>query len=274
MGRGTTPGRDQDLVDAIRAELAAVEPTRPCCRRAAWIGLGPAATGHARTPAVARLAVRLDTAWDGTSRAGAGPDGGAGPGAGVVFDWERARDHCRTSWLRGLFLARGSLGLGVGRAHLEFVIDPEEAPELVARLAQIDLPASWRVRRGRGVVTWKSTERILAFLGRLGASRSVLEAESRLVTRQLHGHLNRVLNAETSNLGRSVAASVRHRRAIEQLVAAGRLGSLPPLDRIVAQLRLDQPDASLAELAAQLEVSRPRVQRALERIESAALHLP
>lgn len=271
MSQFASPGRDRDLVDAIRAELAAIEPTRPCCRAAEWAGLGASATGGARTPVVARLAVRLDTAPDGTSRGGAGPAGPAADRA-PAFDWDGARDHCRIAWLRGLFLSRGSLTLGVNRVHLELVVDPDEAPVLVERLATLELPASRRLRRGRGVVTLKSTERILALLSRLGASGSVLEAESRLVTRQLHGHLNRVLNAETSNLSRSVAASVRHRIAIEQLEVAGRLGALPPFERDLARLRLDQPDASLTEIADQLGVSRPRVQRGFERIEAAALH--
>ena len=253
MVRTSSAARDRDLVDAIRAELAAVEPARACCRAAERAGLGDAATGHARTPVVARLAVRLDTSE---------PDGG--------FDWGAARDHCRVAWLRGRFLARGSLSLGVGTAHLEFVVDPDEAPDLAARLESLELPAASRVRRGRGVVTWKSGERILTFLSRLGATNSVLEAESRLVTRQLHGHLNRVLNAETSNLSRSVHASVRHRMAIDKLVSAGRLDTMPELERSIARLRLQQPDASLGELAEQLEISRPRVQRALERIERAA----
>jgi len=253
VGRTSASARDRDLVDAIRAELAAVRPARACCRDAEWAGLGDAATGHARTPVVARLAVRLEAS------------GGGGP-----FDWAVARDHCRVAWLRGRFLARGSLSLGVGTAHLEFVVDVEEAPVLAERLEALALPAAWRLRRGRGVVTWKSGERILTFLSRLGATGSVLEAESRLVTRQLHGHLNRVLNAETSNLSRSVHASVRHRLAIEELSAMGRLETLPELERTIAGLRVQQPDASLAELAEQLELSRPRVQRALERIERAA----
>jgi hypothetical protein len=255
-GRGVTAARDRDLVEAIRAELAAIEPNRSCCRAAEWEGLGAAATGHARTPVVARLAVRLEASLPAT--------------AAAPFDWDQARDHCRIAWLRGRFLSRGSLSLGIGTAHLEFVVDPDEAPALAARLDALELPAAWRLRRGRGVVTWKSGERILTFLSRLGATGSVLEAESRLVTRQLHGHLNRVLNAETSNLSRSVAASVRHRVAIEQLIALERLDGLPRLERDLARLRLEQPDASLAELAQQLDVPRPRVQRALGRIELAA----
>jgi hypothetical protein len=264
--RGAVEDRDRDLADAVRAELAAIEPKRACCRSAERAGLGDAATGRARTPAVARLAVRLDPPGDGPEGRGAPPATTRPP----AFDWDRAREHCRIAWLRGCLLAHGSLSLGVGSAHLELVVDPDLAPVLVRRLSAMGLPGSWRHRRGRGVVTWKSIERILALLSRLGATASVLEAESRGVTRQLHGHLNRVLNAETSNLSRSVAASARQRTAIEHLRASGRLAVLPELERALADLRQEQPEASLSELASQLGVSRPRVQRALRRMETAA----
>jgi hypothetical protein len=98
----------------------------------------------------------------------------------------------------------------------------------------------------------------------------VLEIESRLVMRQLQGHLNRVLNAETANLERTVASSARQLALIEQLEAEGRLGQLSALDRAVAQARREAPEASFTELASSLGLSRARVQRAFGRIESAA----
>ena len=67
------------------------------------------------------------------------------------------------------------------------------------------------------MLTSKRTDTILSFLRYCGASASVLEIESRLVMRQLHGHLNRVLNAETANLERTVASSARQITLIEQL---------------------------------------------------------
>ena len=45
--------------------------------------------------------------------------------------------------------------------HMELVLAPEDAPELAARVAGIGAPASWRIRRGRGVVTWKSIDGVL-----------------------------------------------------------------------------------------------------------------
>ena len=250
--------RERELAQAIRGELAAIDPPRACCREAERAGLGAAAHGHARSPVIARLAVRL---------AEDAPGQGSDPPA---FDWRGARDHCRSAWLRGRFLAAGSLSLGTRGAHLEFVVDPSEGEELRRRLDEAGFPTSARTRRGRAVLTSKRTDTILAFLRYCGAGASVLEIESRLVMRQLQGHLNRVLNAETANLERTVASSARQIATIEQLEAEGRLGQLSAVDRSVANARKAAPEASFTELATTLGLSRARVQRAFGRIDSAA----
>ena len=247
-----------ELVEAVRAELAAIDPPRACCRTAERAGLGDAARGRARSPAVARKAVRLADE-DAEPRTPA-----------AVFDWDTARGHCRAAWLRGRFLAVGSLSLGAQGPHLELVVPPAEADEVARRLDEAGFPATLRMRRGRAVATWKRTDTVIGFLRSCGASASILELESRLVMRQLQGHLNRVLNAETANLTRSVASSARHIAIIEQLEAEGRLAELPDLDRAVAAERRAAPEASFTELSERLGLSRARVQRAFQRLEAVA----
>lgn len=176
------------------------------------------------------------------------------------------------AFLRGLFLARGSLSLAGGRTHLEFVVEPTEAPRLAARTSEAGMPASWRIRRGRGVVTWKSAETVGLFLRRIGAGAALLELEARQVSRTLRGELNRVLNAESANLQRSVAAAGRQLAAIELLAEDGRLAEQPYVVRVVAEARVETPEATLADLAARLGLHRSGVQRALERLERVALH--
>ena len=211
---------ERDLVTALRAELAAIDPSRPCDRAAEVDGLGP---GADRPRGVGRAARRPAPAARATGEPGAG-----------AFDWASAAEHCRTAWLRGRFLARGSLSLAGGRTHLEFVVDPDEAPILAARLADLGLPASWRLRRGRGVVTWKSGEAVGTFLRRIGAAGALLELEARQVSRALRGELNRVLNAESANLQRAVSAAGRQLDAIATLDADGRLAEQPYVVRLVA----------------------------------------
>jgi len=249
-----SPVRD-DLLAALRAELAAIEPARRCCRAAERAGLGAAAEGRARTPVLGRLAVRLD---DGRPAA--------------AFDWAAAAVHCRTAYLRGALLAHGSLSVSTAGTHLELVVDRDELDTLGARLAEMGFPAGARIRRGRAVLTWKDSERILDLLRHVGASRVTLEIEARLVGRTLHGHMNRVVNAEHANLRRAVAAAHRQLVDIEALEQRGALDRLPRQTRRVAHARRRSPEATFSELAHNLDLSRGQVQRAFERIGSAALH--
>jgi hypothetical protein len=255
---------ERDLVAALRAELAAIDPSRPCDRQAEAAGL---ASGRpARDGPVARLAVRIGRGGERGGRS----DAAAEPPA--AFDWETAAEHCRMAYLRGLFLARGSLSLASGRTHLEFVVPASDAAALAARLDGEGMPAAWRLRRGRGVVTWKSADTVGLFLRRIGAGGALLELEARQVARALRGDLNRVLNAESANLQRAVGAAGRQIAAIEEIEADGRLAVQPPIVRLVADARRETPEATLGELAERLDIHRSTAQRALERIEHLALH--
>jgi len=255
-------GTERDLVAALRAELAAIDPARACDRAAERAGLD-LIDGRIRggDPVTARLAVRL----------AATPDPAAALGTDDAA-WSRLAEHCRLAWLRGRFLARGSLSLAGGRTHLEFVVPSAEAPVLAARLGTLDLPASWRIRRGRGVVTWKSAETVATFLGRIGSGPGLLELEARQVSRTLRGELNRVLNAESANVARSVIAAGRQIAAIDRLEADGQLQEQPYAVRLIAAARRETPEATISELADRLGVHRSAVQRALERLERLVLH--
>ena len=251
---------DRDLVLALRAELAAIDPARECDREAEQAGLEPGTRWRDAT--LARLAVRL------ARREGAREVDATGPPA---FDWASRPDHCRMAWLRGRFLARGSLSLANGQTHLEIVVPAGEAPALAANLGAVGMPGSWRVRRGTGVVTWKSADLVGLVLRRMGAGPSLLELEVRQVARALRGELNRVINAESANLSRTVAAAGRQLDAIESLTADGRLAEESKTVRAVAQARQDTPEATLSELADRLAIHRSAVQRDLDRIERLAL---
>jgi DNA-binding protein WhiA len=255
-------GAERDLVAALRAELAAIDPTRACDRTAERAGLD-LVDGRIRggDPVTARLAVRLASTPEPVVRL-----------ATDDVAWAAVADHCRLAWLRGRFLARGSLSLAGGRTHLEFVVPQEEAPVLARRLAAMELPASWRIRRGRGVVTWKSAETVATFLGRIGSGPGLLELEARQVSRTLRGELNRVLNAEAANVARSVLAAGRQIAAIEHLEADCRLQQQPTAVRLVAAARRETPEATITEIADRLGIHRSAVQRGLERLERLALH--
>lgn len=260
---------ERDLVVALRAELAAIDPSRACDREAESAGLGSGPS--VREGPVTRLALRLGRGRASMAEGIEASPSLANPEITRAFAWESVAEHCRMAYLRGLFLAHGSLSLAGGRTHLEFVVPPDEAPTLALRLGQVGLPASARIRRGRGVVTWKSGDTVGLFLRRIGAGGALLELEARQVSRALRGDLNRVLNAESANLQRAVGAAGRQIAAIGELEAHGRLAGQPYVVRVVAAARRETPEATLSELAERLEVHRSAVQRALERIERLVL---
>lgn len=236
-----------------------------------------AGTFAPRRRTIARVALRLargrvpgETAPARPAPAGVATEAAEPPPAG--FDWERSPEHCRVAYLRGRFLAHGSLSLASGRTHLEFVLPVEEARELCERLRQFELAAGWRVRRGRGVVTWKSVETVGTFLRLVGGGAALLELEARQVSRSVRGDLNRVINAESANLERAVAAAARHLEAIDALEADGRLAEQSYLVRLVADARREEPEATFSGLAERLGIHRSAVQRALDNIERLALH--
>jgi hypothetical protein len=266
----TTP--EVDLVAAMRAELAAIDPPRRCCRQAEAAGLMGAL--KPRRPATARLVLRLRR-WNetpGPVPAQVGAAAQVPAPAPPAFDWPSAPEHCRAAYMRGRFLAHGSLSLASGRTHLEFVVVADDASALCHQLSELGLHTSWRIRRGRGVVTWKSAETMGTFLRLVGGGAALLELEARQVLRTVRGDLNRVINAESANLQRAVAAAARQLEAIDSLESDGRLAAQPYIVRVVAQGRRDIPEASLTELAERLQLHRSAVQRALARIEWLALH--
>jgi DNA-binding protein WhiA len=90
--------------------------------------------------------------------------------------------------------------------------------------------------------------------------------EARGVGREMRGSLNRSVNAETANLTRAVHAGMRQARACTSALEEDLLQS-DGVHARVARARSGAPDATLSELAADLDLARSTVQRALAEIE-------
>jgi DNA-binding protein WhiA len=121
-------------------------------------------------------------------------------------------------------------------------------------------------RRGRHVVYLKGQEPIAALLQLTGANRALLDFETGRVSRDVQNRLNRLLNAEEANLGRTVRAADRQLQAIARLEATGELDQLPDGLREAAAQRRRQPDADLDALATGLGIGRSAMNHRLRRL--------
>ena len=128
-------------------------------------------------------------------------------------------------------------------------------------------------RRGRHVVYLKGQDQVAALLRVVGANRALLEFETGRVGRDVRNRLNRLLNAEEANLGRTVRAADRQLQAIGRLEAAGELNHLGEGLREAAAQRRANPDADLDTLASGLAISRSAMNHRLRRLVELATHL-
>jgi DNA-binding protein WhiA len=192
------------------------------------------------------------------------------PQLAAGWSWADAKACDHRAFLRGVLLA-GSVSLTASGPHVEFVLrDPRRAAELRRRLAEVDVRAAAIRRRGRHVVYVKGREQLGALLRLTGANRSLLDLEAEGVSRDVRNHVNRLLNAEEANLGRTVRAADRQLRAIDRLERGGELGRLPDALREAAVARRRHPDADLDTLASWLGVSRSGANHRLRRLVAMA----
>ena len=269
------------VASELKGELARIHPARTCCRRAELAGLlyaGRTAAGVSTLDhATARVAVQLAGSLGIAVAPRLAPARGrrhlevaVDPQLAAGWSWAEARPCDRRAFLRGVLLA-GSVSVTGSGPHVEFVFaDQARARELRRRLAELDVHAGSLVRRGRHVVYLKGREQLGAVLRLTGANRALLDLEAESVARDVRNRVNRLLNAEEANLGRTVRAADRQLRAIDRLEWRGELSRLPDVLRETAARRRRHPDADLDSLAAGLGVSRSAVNHRLRRLVALA----
>ncbi|MBE3550300.1 MAG: hypothetical protein BLITH_1453 [Brockia lithotrophica] len=157
---------------------------------------------------------------------------------------------CRRSFLRGAFLARGTVSDPKSHPyHLELVVPTEEAAEVLREVGgAFSLHFKEISRRGSPVLYLKDVEEIVEFLRVVESTHGVLELEDARAFKELKGQVNRLVNGETANVAKSIEASLRQIEAIRTIERTVGLASLPPALREIAEARLAHPEVSLAEL--------------------------
>ncbi len=183
------------------------------------------------------------------------------------------RECCRRAYIRGVFLASGSISDPKRSYHLELVCPREDRAEVLRGILD-GMGFSARVipRKKSYVVYLKEGEQIREFLGCIGANKHLLAMENVRILKEMRNNLNRKVNCETANLGKTVSAAVRQIEDIRYIEERKGLNCLAPGLRQVAELRLSYPDASLKELGEMLmpPVGKSGVNHRLRKISETA----
>jgi DNA-binding protein WhiA len=198
---------------------------------------------------------------------------------GNIFKTEHVRESivsrrcCKTAFLRGAFLGGGSISNPEKMYHLEFVSGSETfANDLARILNRFDLNAKLTERKNHSIVYLKEGDKISAFLSLIGAHTAMLAFENIRVLKEMRNNVNRAVNCETANLSKTVNAAVRQIENILYIKDHMGFEKLPPALREVAELRINQPEATLDELKDQLSepIGRSGVNHRLRRLNEIA----
>ena len=156
--------------------------------------------------------------------------------------------------VRGAFLGSGSITDPNTRYHLEIRLENEKnRKELVEIINNFGIEVKILNRKYSYSIYIKDGEEISKFLALIGANSSVLKYEDIRVFKETKNNVNRKVNCETANLNKTVTASVIQVQAIENIIKQKRFNTLPKNLQEIANLRLENPDATLAELGKMLK---------------------
>jgi len=186
------------------------------------------------------------------------------------------KECCKRAYLRGAFLGGGSVSDPEKTYHLEFVTHNEEfCNELMALLNSYNLSAKMVVRKNNYVIYLKEGDQIVDLLNIIGAHNALFDLENIRIVKQMRNSVNRIVNCETANLSKIVDAAIRQIENIEYIQRSEGLKILPDNLREIAEIRLENRNASLKELGQMLNppVGKSGVNHRLRKIEKIAEEL-
>ena len=183
------------------------------------------------------------------------------------------RDCCKAAFLRGVFLACGTISDPEKEYDLEFLVySRNKAEQLKNFLSEFGFSPKIYARKSNIAVCHKNSSAIEEIMARIGCSQASLELMGTKIYRNMRVTVNRKTNCETANSKKTVDASVKQMMAIKYLESTGRFDILPDDLRTVAVLRRDNPDAPLSYLCkiSSEPLTRSGMNHRLARLVSAA----
>ena len=183
-------------------------------------------------------------------------------------------DCCKVSFLRGAFLAGGSVTDPAKAYHMELTTTHQSvAREAYALMWEVLGFYPKTAPRGGGQVLYvKQSDLIsdcLTLLGAPVAAMGIMEAK---LEKELNNKVNRRCNCDDANTSKVVEAAQEQLTAIKVLRQTGALEHLPPKLAQAAKAREENPELSLTELAAMMEppITKPAMNHRLKKLVAMA----
>lgn len=163
---------------------------------------------------------------------------------------------CKRAFIRGMFLAAGSISDPNKFYHFEIVCtDEEKAQQLQDIINSFELDAKQIPRKRHYVVYIKEGAQIVELLNVMEAHVSLMNLENIRIVKGVKNNVNRQVNCETANLNKTVAAAVKQMEDIRYIDGIIGLSALDESLEELARIRLEHPEAPLKDLG--MYMSKP-----------------
>ncbi len=195
--------------------------------------------------------------------------------AGIIYanNMIIERTCCKRAFIRGVFLAAGSVSSPEKKNHFEMVFSDEKSADQITECMKVfDTDPKVVVRRNSYVVYIKDGDEIASILSVMGAANSLMTFENVRIVKDIRNSINREVNCETANISKVASAAVKQIADIEYLDERMGRDYLPDSLRTLADIRIANPLLSLKELGDMLTppIGKSGVNHRLRRISEMA----
>ena len=160
---------------------------------------------------------------------------------------------CKRAFIRGAFLASGSMSDPEKTYHFEIIMMNEKKAEQLREVMRFfGIDAKVVIRKKYYVVYVKDGSQIVDILNIMEAHKALMDLENVRILKEMRNSINRKVNCETANINKTVTAASKQLDDILYIQETVGFGDLTPGLEEIAKLRIEQPDASLKELGSML----------------------
>lgn len=171
----------------------------------------------------------------------------------TCFDAFDIKKLSTPAFLRGIFLVCGNVINPETEYHLEFCSTSESLNNILVKTLQSDKNLNFDPktisRRNNYIVYSKNIEKITSFLVYIGAKKCAMDLMQVKMLKEVRNNINRTTNFETANISKIASSATDQITAIKKLKKAQKFEFLPNSLKKIANLRIENPYASLQDLA-------------------------
>lgn len=156
---------------------------------------------------------------------------------------------CKRAFIRGAFIAAGSISNPKKGYHLEIVVSTQaKADQLLDLIQAFGIEAKTILRKGKNVVYIKEGSQIVDLLNVMEAHKALMELENVRILKEMRNSINRQVNCEAANINKTVNAAAKQIEDIQYIEKSIGLSDLADGLEDIARIRIEYPEASLKEL--------------------------